>query len=923
MLSTSPKSSLEEMLESLRQRDEALEKSKELPPALPARPNSRGRLPSARHSLPTNFLIDANGKVESNEENGVTKGKEEVKRKEKELGYKMNSFGSKKIKKDIDSVDSNPYVEDNNEQPNIPALGSMKTASVPEWDDNIGYFTKKKLRIWCRLHNGQWGSGKIESTSGDTANVLVSSGKVVQVSTEVLLPANPDILEGVDDLIQLRPLLIAINPFKHVPIYGPEIVASYQHKALNSPHGKLIEIHFSTFGKICDRLNLKMASDYSYLNQSDCLEIDGVDDRLRFSKLMEALNVIQISKDDQEEAFTMLAAVLWLGNISFDAIDRRDALSKFIYASLFEWLVEQINESLAVGEVSDRRSISILDIYGFESFQRLQQHFNRHLLKLEQEVYEEDGIDWTKVYFEDNQECLNLFEKKPLGLLSLLDEESNFPKATDLTLANKLKQHLNSYPCFKGEKGSAFCVSHYAGEVVYDTNGFLEKNRDPLHSDFTQLLSSSGRQLAQLFASKVLNKSPKLATTLSGLDFSMQSVATKFKGQLFKLMYQLENTTPHFVRCIKPNTKLLPGAFELDLVSQQLRCCGVLEVVRISRSGYPTRMTHQEFARSMSVAVLKQFNVLPEMYQIGYTKIYLRIGQIGILEEQRNQVLRGIVGVQKCFRGCQALIRGWLARKQFDEKRKVKQSIPESTSSKRKTSKKISEVKVIPQEQVDIQASILAELQKRVDKAEATIGQKEEENAALREQLKQFESRWLDYEGKMKTMEEMWQVQMQSLQASLAAARKSLASDNPGGQSEKLDSSTSPRFYDAEDNMSPGSQTPGGSTPKMFFHAFPDFMAGRESNGPINAVGNLTKEFENRTQNFEDDAKLLVEVKAGQSASNGNPEEELRKLKIRFETWKKDFKLRLRETKGRLNKLWNGEADKNRRRWWGKLSTRG
>lgn len=263
------------------------------------------------------------------------------------------------------------------------------------------------------------------------------------------------------------------------------------------------------------------------------MTIDGVDDAKKFQRLRKALDVIQMCKDNQERVFKMLAAILWLGNISFQendnenhievvkddavtsaallmgcssrdlmaalsthkiqagkdtitktltlrqAIDARDALAKFIYASLFDWLVEQVNMSLEVGKRRTGRSISILDIYGFESFQknsfeqfcinyaneRLQQHFNRHLFKLEQQDYELDGVDWTKVDFEDNQECLDLFEKRPIGLLSLLDEESNFPRATDQTLANKLRQHMHTNPCFKGERGRAFSVCHYAGEV--------------------------------------------------------------------------------------------------------------------------------------------------------------------------------------------------------------------------------------------------------------------------------------------------------------------------------------------------------------------------------------------------------------------------------------------------------------------------
>lgn len=149
MLSASPtavtKSSLEEMLDSLRQRDEALEKSRDLPPALPARPTSKARLPSARHSLPMGFKVGANGQLESKVEIGVNKVKEDTKRKEKELGYKMGSFGSKKMRIDDNCVDSNPYLEGNNEQRKEPVVGSTPKVKDPEWDDNIGYFIKKVI----------------------------------------------------------------------------------------------------------------------------------------------------------------------------------------------------------------------------------------------------------------------------------------------------------------------------------------------------------------------------------------------------------------------------------------------------------------------------------------------------------------------------------------------------------------------------------------------------------------------------------------------------------------------------------------------------------------------------------------------------------------------------------------------------------
>ncbi|KAL3503279.1 hypothetical protein ACH5RR_037728 [Cinchona calisaya] len=1201
MLSISPnsmaRSSLEEMLDSLRRRDEN-EKKKDMPPALPSRPKatSRARLPSAKRPLPTSFE-PSETKIGENNPKGFRGNNNK----------NNNSFGSKKAKAKEPS--ESPYVkvaekkvsEERLEKIDGANLANSSPASLPrfresEWDDNIGYFIKKKLRVWCRLRNSQWELGQIQSTIGQKASVLLSDGSVLSVPIGELLPANPDILEGVDDLIQLSylnepsvlhnlqnrfsrdiiyskagPVLIAINPLKDVQLCGDDSITAYRQNLLDSPHvytiadtaynavmrdevnqsiiisgesgagktetakiamqylaalgggssgiecevlqtssileafgnaktsrndnssrfGKLIEIHFNAVGKICgakiqtylleksrvvqlargersyhifyqlcagapsslrERLKLKDAQEYNYLNQSGCLTIHDVDDSHEFRVLTEAFNTLRICKKSQEQVFEMLASVLWLGNISFQvidnenhaevvdneavtnassligcksqelmltlsthkiqagkdrvakrltlqqAIDTRDALAKFIYASLFDWLVDEINSSLAMGKHCTGRSISILDIYGFESFkknsfeqlcinyanERLQQHFNRHLFKLEQEEYELDGIDWTKVEFEDNHECLDLFEKKPIGLISLLDEESNFPKASDLTLADKLKQHLCANPCFKGERGRAFRIHHYAGEVLYDTSGFLEKNRDPIHSDTIQLLSACSGHLSKLFASSVFDMSPKTVSPLvqsGALGSQKQSVGTKFKGQLFKLMQQLENTTPHFIRCVKPNNKQLPGIYDKDLVLDQLRCCGVLEVVRISRSGYPTRIVHQEFARrygflfpennasqdplNSSVAILQQFGVLPEMYQVGYTKLFFRAGQIGALEDVRKQVLQGTLEVQKCFRGHQArrhfhelkegvtalqsFIRGEIARKEYDvlvnlskqvadrkfEDRLMavvqiqsvirgclaRRHIDHLRNSKtlildnRRRGRKLSEVMGLAQENLP---SVVEELQRRVLMAEANLGKKEKENDALREQVQEFEARWLQYEAKMKLMEDTWQKQMGSLQMSLAAAKKSLGADHTAiQQTGKLDGLTSPRYYDSEDIMSGGTRTPSGSTPMRIANSYLDVGTGREANGGLNSVGHLVKEFEQRKQIFDDEAKAIVEVKSGQ-----NSDEEFRRLKHRFETWKKDYKARLREAKEKLQKLGHSEGEKRNRTWWGKKSKR-
>ncbi|KAI5436291.1 hypothetical protein KIW84_022674 [Lathyrus oleraceus] len=220
---------------------------------------------------------------------------------------------------------------------------------------------------------------------------------------------------------------------------------------------------------------------------------------------MEALDVVHISKEDQETIFAMLATVLWLGNISFTVIDNEghvqavenESLShvaELIGCDLKDLKLTLSTRNVKVGndkivqkltlsqEIDARDALAkfmyscLFDWNHFEQFcinyanERLQQHFHRHLFKLEQEEYIHDGIDWAKVEFEDNQDCLNLFEKRPLGLLSLLDEESTFPNGTYLTFANKLKQHLNSKSCFKGERDQAFSVCHYAGRDSVLTN---------------------------------------------------------------------------------------------------------------------------------------------------------------------------------------------------------------------------------------------------------------------------------------------------------------------------------------------------------------------------------------------------------------------------------------------------------------------
>ncbi|XP_052880607.1 myosin-1-like isoform X4 [Gossypium arboreum] len=1118
---------------------------------------------------------DSGGKVVERVENGVA----DTEQANEDSPYSWNVL----------VVENRPSVGDEDLDSAAAPLPSVSKSNIGHrWSDITSYATKK-VQCWFQRPNGNWELGRVISTSGTESVISLPDGKVLKVNSDSLIPANPDILDGVDDLMQLSylnepsvlfnlqyrykqdmiytkagPVLVAINPFKKVPLYGNDYIEAYKNKSIESPHvyaiadtairemtrdevnqsiiisgesgagktetakiamqylavlgggsgieyeilktnpileafgnaktlrndnssrfGKLIEIHFSETGKISgakiqtfnllyeqsrvvqcaegersyhifyqlcagapralrEKLNLKDVDEYKYLKQSNCYSITGVNDAEHFHIVKEALDIVHVSKEDQESVFAMLAAVLWLGNVSFtiidnenhveavqdeslinvakligcdaadlnlalstrkmrvgsdnivqkltlsQAIETRDALAKSIYAGLFEWLVEQINKSLAVGKRLTGRSISILDIYGFESFdrnsfeqfcinyanERLQQHFNRHLFKLEQEEYIQDGIDWAKVDFDDNQDCLHLFEKKPLGLLSLLNEESTFPNGTDYTFANKLKQHLNSNHCFKGEREKAFTVSHFAGEVTYDTTGFLEKNRDLLHLDSIQLLSSCSCHLPKAFASNMLNQSEKPVVgplhKAGGADSQKLSVVTKFKGQLFQLMQRLESTTPHFIRCIKPNNFQSPGSYEQGLVLQQLRCCGVLEVVRISRSGYPTRMPHQKFAKrygflllenaasqdplSVSVAILHQFNILPEMYQVGYTKLFFRTGQIGILEDTRNRTLHGILRVQSCFRGhrarrhfkelqrgiatLQSFVRGDKTRKEYAvllQRHRAAVIIQKQIKGMKakKTFKNIRDASIVIQsairgwsvrrcsvdigfksgvpkadepDEVLVKSSFLAELQRRVLKAEAALREKEEENDILHQRLLQYENRWSEYELKMKSMEEVWQKQMRSLQSSLSIAKKSLAVDESERSSDASVNTSDDREYcwDTGNNLK-----------------VPESNGLRPMSAGLSVISRLAEEFEQRSQVFGDDAKFLVEVKSGQVDASLNPDRELRRLKQMFETWKKDYATRLRETKVVLNKLGSedGALDKVKKKFWGRRNS--
>ncbi|XP_040930900.1 myosin-11 isoform X3 [Gossypium hirsutum] len=349
----------------------------------------------------------------------------------------------------------------------------------------------------------------------------------------------------------------------------------------------------------------------------------------------------------------------------------RDGLAKTIYARLFDWLVKKINVS--IGQDPDSKClIGVLDIYGFESFktssfeqfcinftnEKLQQHFNQHVFKMEQSVYQEEEIDWSYIDFVDNQDVLDLIEKKPGGIISLLDETCMFPKSTHETFAQKLYQTFKDHKRFVKPKlaRTEFTIVHYAGEVQYQCDQFLDKNKDYIVPEHQELLSTSKCSfIASLFPS--LN-----AETPKSGKFS--SIGSRFKLQLQQLMDILNSTEPHYIRCIKPNSDLRPEIFEN----------GVLEAIRVKCEGYPTNRIFSEFLERFSILapeVLKE-NVEENVacksimekvglsnYQIGKTKIFLRAGQMAELDGRKAKLLGESAKV------IQKQVRSRIARKRY------------------------------------------------------------------------------------------------------------------------------------------------------------------------------------------------------------------------------------------------------------------
>ncbi|XP_068602601.1 unconventional myosin-X [Brachionichthys hirsutus] len=477
---------------------------------------------------------------------------------------------------------------------------------------------------------------------------------------------------------------------------------------------------------------------FHYLSQSGCVQDTSLDDKQLFDSVMEALKVMEFTEEEIRDVFKLLSAVIQMGNVEFmtaggaqvtskgvvsnvsellgldsfqlsevltqrsmilrgeeicspltveQAVDSRDSVAMALYSQCFSWIIKRINQKIKGKD--NFKSIGILDIFGFENFEvnrfeqfninyaneKLQEYFNKHIFSLEQLEYNREGIQWEAIDWMDNAECLDLIEKK-LGMLALINEESRFPKGTDYTLLEKLhsRHATNPYYVKPRVNDHQFGIKHYAGEVLYDVRGILEKNRDTFRDDILFILKDSRLDFIFDLFERVGSRSGD-ETLKMGTARRKPTVSSQFRDSLHSLMATLSASNPFFVRCIKPNMDKRPNQFDPDVVLNQLRYSGMLETVKIRRAGFPVRRTFKDFygrykmilrnkmhsddeRQGCSELLLLRDNGEKE-WQLGKTKVFLKEALEQRLEKEREEERRraGMV--------IRAHILSYVARKQY------------------------------------------------------------------------------------------------------------------------------------------------------------------------------------------------------------------------------------------------------------------
>jgi myosin-1 len=464
-----------------------------------------------------------------------------------------------------------------------------------------------------------------------------------------------------------------------------------------------------------------------------------MDDAADFKDTMEAMRITGLTQGEQDNIFRMLAAILWLGNVQFveddhtnasitdqsvvdfvayllevdaaqvnkaltlrvvetarggrrgsiyevplntvQALAVRDALAKAIYFNLFDWIVERLNSSLtARGAVAN--SIGILDIYGFEIFEKnsfeqlcinyvnekLQQIFIQLTLKAEQDEYEREQIQWTPIKYFDNKVVCSLIEdKRPPGVFAALNDACATAhadsSAADQTFVGRLN-FLGQNPNFENRQGQ-FIIKHYAGDVSYAVEGMTDKNKDQLLKDLLNLVGSSSNDFVHDLFPNQVNQDDKRRPPTAG---------DKIKASANDLVATLMKSQPSYIRTIKPNDNKSPTEYNGGNVLHQIKYLGLQENVRIRRAGFAYRQTFDKFVErfyllskhtsyagdytwtgdteSGARQILKDTRIPPEEYQMGVTKAFIKTPEtLFALETMRDRYWHNMaIRIQRAWR---------------------------------------------------------------------------------------------------------------------------------------------------------------------------------------------------------------------------------------------------------------------------------
>ncbi|KAL2837065.1 P-loop containing nucleoside triphosphate hydrolase protein [Aspergillus pseudoustus] len=491
--------------------------------------------------------------------------------------------------------------------------------------------------------------------------------------------------------------------------------------------------------KYRDSFGIQQPQSYLYTSRSKCYDVPGVDDVAEFQDTLNAMTVIGMSEAEQDNVFRMLAAILWLGNVQFgeddsgnaaitdqsvvdfvayllevdsaqvnqaltirmmetsrggrrgsvyevplntvQAVAVRDALAKAIYFNLFDWIVQRVNQSLtARGAVTN--SIGILDIYGFEIFEKnsfeqlcinyvnekLQQIFIQLTLKAEQEEYEREQITWTPIKYFDNKVVCSLIEdKRPPGVFAALNDACATAHAdsgaADNTFVGRLN-FLSQNPNFESRQGQ-FIVKHYAGDVSYAVQGMTDKNKDQLLKDLLNLVQSSGNHFVHTIFPEQVNQDDKRRPP---------TASDKIKASANDLVATLMKAQPSYIRTIKPNDNKAPKEYNEGNVLHQIKYLGLQENVRIRRAGFAYRQTFDKFVERFYLLspktsyagdytwtgdvetgarqILKDTRIPPEEYQMGITKVFIKTPEtLFALEAMRDRYWHNMaIRIQRAWR---------------------------------------------------------------------------------------------------------------------------------------------------------------------------------------------------------------------------------------------------------------------------------